>query len=462
MARNDDTIAAIATAPGVAAIAVIRVSGPSAISVGDGCFRGRRRIERARSQSVLHGMIVDDSGEMVDEVMVAVFRAPRSYTGEDVIEISCHGGALVVEEILDVVCRRGARLAVPGEFTRRAFLNGKMDLSQAEAVMEMVSLQSRASARVAVAQLEGKLGKAVGELRKSLIDLCALLELELDFAEESLELLGSEETRRRLELAAAEVRRLGSTYAEGKRIRDGLSVVLTGKPNAGKSSLFNALLKESRAIVTSIPGTTRDTLEESIELNGYLFRLSDTAGIRPTNDPIEIEGVERSLRAKAGADIVLVVEDPADPIGQTQLRELREQLDESQTLLRAVNKCDLLSREDRERRVTSAHDDPPVIHLSAKTGWGLPDLEKTLCRLVSDEEKSNRESLLLTNKRHYEAFRAAAEVLKNAFENWEKFRSNELAAIDIREAANCLGAITGEITSEDILNSIFSKFCIGK
>ncbi len=462
MVRNDDTIAAVATAPGPAAIAVIRISGAAAIRIAATCFRGKVPLEDARSQAALHGRIVGESGGTVDEVVATVYRSPRSYTGEDVVEISCHGGMLIVDEVLDALCRCGARVAEAGEFTRRAFLNGKMDLSQAEAVMEMVTVQSRASARVAVAQLEGRLGRVVGELRRKLVDLCALLELELDFAEESLELVGSEETRRRLEGTALEVSKLCETFSEGKRIREGLSVVLTGKPNAGKSSLFNALLRESRAIVTPIPGTTRDTLEETVELQGYLFRLSDTAGIRPTEDVIEREGVERSLRAKAGADVVLVVEDPSDPIGANELQEFVQNLDKSQVAVRVLNKADLLNDSTRDQLLHSESGPLRSFLVSAKTGEGLKDLEGGLARIVAGGETAGREPVLLINKRHYEAFRRAASVLRAAYDNWELYKSNELAAIDIREAANALGEITGEITSEDILNSIFSKFCIGK
>ena len=462
MVRNDDTIAAVATAAGPAAIAVIRISGRCAIGISAKCFRGRVPLGEAHTQTALHGTIVDQAGCVIDEVMATIFRGPRSYTGEDVVEISCHGGPLIVERILGMVCEAGARLAMPGEFTRRAFLNGKMDLSQAEAVMEMVSVQSEASARVAVAQLEGKLGHAVGELRRSLVDLCALLELELDFAEESLELVGSEETRRRLQEATSEICRLGNTYTEGKKIREGLSVVLTGKPNAGKSSLFNALLRESRAIVTPIPGTTRDTLEEAVELKGFLFRLSDTAGIRRTVDPIEREGVERTLRAKAGADVVLVVEDPADPIEEREYQEFLQGLSGSQTAVRVLNKCDLLDDERRARAIGIGPSTIETIPISAKTGWGLDELERALCRLVADGESIAREPVLLINRRHFEAFNKAAAILDQACSNWEKYQSNEMAAIDIREAAGYLGEITGEITSEDILNSIFSRFCIGK
>ncbi len=459
--RSDDTIAAVATAAGQAAIAVIRMSGAAAIRIAADCFRGKVDLRTARERTAHHGWIVEESGEAVDEVVLTAYRAPHSYSGEDLVEISCHGSAVVASAILDVLCRRGARLAGPGEFTRRAFLNGKMDLSQAEAVMEMVSVQSRSSARVALAQLEGKLGRTVGELRRSLIDLCALLELELDFAEESIELVGRQETRRRLEAAAEQIEQLAASYAEGKKIREGLSVVLTGKPNAGKSSLFNALLKEARAIVTAIPGTTRDTLEETIELKGYLFKVSDTAGIRETSDIIEREGVERSLRAKKGADTVLIVEDPADPIKHEELDEFVGSLDREQSVVRVINKCDLLDEKERRKAAGSGSTRCPSVLVSAKTGWGLDQLENLLCGMVSDERVAH-ESVFLISKRHHEAFRRAGEILSNALVNWEKFPSNELAAVDVREAANCLGEITGDITSDDVLNSIFSRFCIGK
>lgn len=459
--QSGDTIAALSTAAGPAAIAVIRLSGPDALRIAADCFRGKTRVDAAEERRVLHGWIIDEAGERIDEVVVTAYHAPRSYTGEDLVEISGHGSGVVAGAILDALCRRGARLAAPGEFTRRAFLNGKIDLSQAEAVMEMVSVQSRSSARVALTQLEGKLGRAVGELRRSLIDLCALLELELDFAEESLELIGREETRRRLEMAAKQIEDLVASYRDGKRIREGISVVLTGKPNAGKSSLFNALLREARAIVTPIPGTTRDTLEETIELKGYLFKLSDTAGIRETSDLIEREGVERTLKAKQGADTVLIVEDPADPVSEEEFTEFVGSLAEEQAVLRVINKCDLLDEQAKLKASSFGTARCPVVLLSAKTGWGLENLEKILCRMVA-EEKAGHMPVFLINQRHHELFRRAGETMRNALRNWEKFPSNELAAVDVREAANCLAEITGDITSEDILNSIFSRFCIGK
>ncbi|MGA9120152.1 MAG: tRNA uridine-5-carboxymethylaminomethyl(34) synthesis GTPase MnmE [Bacteroidota bacterium] len=461
MVSNDDTIVALATPPGAGAIAVIRVSGPAAIQIVESNFRGRIRLSTARSQSVLHGIFADAGGEMVDEVMATVFRAPRSYTGEDVVEISCHGGMVIVGLILDALCKSGGRMAQAGEYTRRAFLNGKMDLSQAEAVMQMITMQSRASGRVAMAQLEGKLGERVGRVRKTLIDLCALLELELDFVEESLELVGSVETQRRIEAALAEVQGLAASYEAGRKLRDGVNVVLTGKPNAGKSSLFNALLKEARAIVTPIPGTTRDTLEEAIEVGGYLFRLQDTAGVRESRDPIEKEGVERSLRATRGADIVVAVEDPGDPLTSEELDQLIANLADSQLLIRVISKCDLLDDSTRESLLQKSRKDLRTVLVSSTSGWGLNLLEEALKESV-ERELGESDSVLLINRRHYDAFRKSADVLKNALNNWGLMHSNELIVIDVHEAANLLGEITGDITSETVLNSIFDHFCIGK
>jgi tRNA modification GTPase len=459
--RDDDTIVALATPPGSGAIAVVRVSGSAAISIVERNFRGRIHLGRARSQSVLHGRVADGAGEEIDEVMVTVYRSPRSYTGEDVVEISCHGGMVIVEEILGTLCRSGARMARAGEFTRRAFLNGKMDLSQAEAVMQMIAVQSRASGRIAMAQLEGKLGARVGKVRKTLVDLCALLELELDFVEESLELVGTVEALRRIESAVVEVEGLARSYEAGRKLRDGISVVLIGKPNAGKSSLFNALLREKRAIVTPVPGTTRDTLEEAIEVGGYLFRLQDTAGVRETLDPVEKEGVERTVQAMKGADVVLLVEDPGDPISNGELRSTIGSLHESQRLVRVLSKWDLLGESGRMQAEEGFVGGIPRIPVSSTTGWGLDHLESTLRDFVK-REVGEGESLLLINQRHYEAFRKAGETLRRALESWRLLHSNELAVVDIREAADHLGEITGEITSEAILNSIFDHFCIGK
>ena len=304
-----DTIAAVATPPGEGAIAVIRISGPDAIAIGGSIFRARSPLASSPGFTLHHGLIVGTDGREVDEGLAAVFRAPRSYSGEDTVEISCHGGLFVTGAVLNVVLAAGARRADPGEFTRRAYLNGKMDLSRAEAVASLISSGSERAHRASLAQLQGRLAGAVEELRSELSRLCALLEIDLDFSEEGISVVGRAEIERSIRQVKERVERLAHSFRAGKIYRDGVSVVIVGPPNAGKSSLFNALLKESRAIVTPIAGTTRDYLEESLMLEGILFRITDTAGLRKSGDPIESEGIARTMKSIEGADVVIVVAD---------------------------------------------------------------------------------------------------------------------------------------------------------
>ena len=343
MATSTDTIAAIATPPGAGALAIIRVSGPEALVVGERVFRGAVGLSGAGGYTVHFGSIVGAGGERFDEVLVTVFRTPRSYTGEDMVEISCHGGAYVTREVLRTVLAAGARPATPGEFTRRAFLNGRIDLSQAEAVADVIAARSRRGHRVSLEQLAGRLGDAVRSLRTEMMDLCALLELELDFSEEGLDLISTLEVERRIGTVRTRISSLLASYSHGRIYRDGVSVVLAGEPNAGKSSVFNALLQQDRAIVTPVPGTTRDALEESIIIDGILFRLTDTAGLRETQDQVERLGVMRSREAVTGADIVLHVMDASvSPVVKDHLDRMSVH-GGGQHFVPVMNKCDLLS-----------------------------------------------------------------------------------------------------------------------
>jgi tRNA modification GTPase len=461
-----DTIAAVATPPGEGAIAVIRISGPQALQIGNRIFRGRRPLSAAPGYTLHHGTIVDQAGRDVDEVLAAVFRAPRSYTGEDALEISCHGGLFVTNGVLNAALSAGARRADPGEFTRRAYLNGKMDLSRAEAVAALISSRSDRAHRASLEQLRGRLAGTVEEMKSGLKRLCALLEVDLDFSEEGISLIEKTEIERKIREAKERLEQLAETFKTGKIYRDGVSVVIVGPPNAGKSSLFNALLKESRAIVTPIPGTTRDYLEETLALEGILYRITDTAGLRKSEDPIESEGIARTFTSAETADIVVFV----DEMGSDKLE--RDALIGSlpitgeQQLILVRNKIDLRSRESERLphidRIQLRGGIRTEICLSALSGAGVHTLAEELVRTAGGSELSAEETVSVISERHAESLCKGARSLGIALQSLESGMTNEFVAFDIRESVSALGEITGEITSEEILNSIFDEFCIGK
>jgi len=460
---SGDTIAAIATPPGAGAIAIVRVSGPDALQTGAEVFRGSETLTGAAGYTVHYGHTVDGRGEELDEVLATVFRAPHSFTGEDMVEISCHGSPLIARTILEAVIAAGARPAGPGEFTRRAFLNGRIDLSQAEAVADLIAAQSRRGQTVSLGHLEGRLGQSVRGLRTEVLDLCALLELNLDFAEEGLDLITSTRLLEQIASLRARIGALLSTYDQGRIYRDGVSVVLAGEPNAGKSSLFNALLQQDRAIVTPVPGTTRDALEESIVIDGILFRLTDTAGLRETADHVERLGVERTRAAVTRADVVLHVMDADVSASVQEHLERMAVHSEGQALLPVLNKCDLLPDWPRSGGSQKTGEvDRGVVMVSAKTGQGLDELRSALAGTVLRETKFGTEDVCITNERHKECLERTLENLERGIASVEKGVSQEYVAFDIREAASALAEITGEFTSEEVLNHIFSRFCIGK
>jgi tRNA modification GTPase len=458
-----DTIAAVATPPGEGAIAVIRVSGRETLRIGDQVCRTRRPVSTSRGYTVHHGTIIGTDGGEVDDVLVTVFRAPRSYTGEDVIEISCHGGLFVTDAVLNAVLSAGARRADPGEFTRRAFLNGKMDLSRAEAVGALISSKAERAHRASLDQLHGRLSGMVGELRAALKRLCALLELDLDFSEEGLVVIETADIVTRITEVKEKLEHMAATFRAGRRYRDGIAVVIVGPPNAGKSSLFNALLKESRAIVTSIPGTTRDYIEENVTLEGVLFRITDTAGLRECADAIESEGIARALRSLETADVVVLVVDTH--AGKTRREGLVRSLHvgESQRLILVRNKIDLVPGESEGVSRLVLGGVPRIeVSLSALSGEGIHALTKELIRTVGESELSTHETVCVISKRHAESLLKSACSLARALEALRSGMTNEFVAFDLREALSALGEITGEITTEEILNSIFGEFCIGK
>lgn len=449
---KEDTIIALATPAGVGAISVIRLSGDESIKIVDKYFSGRTKLTETKSHTVHYGKIICDESGIIDDVLITVFRSPNSYTGEDSIEISCHGNPLIVQKIINLfLITNRVRLAEPGEFTRRAFLNSRIDLSQAEAVLDIIHSRTEASFRGSRNQLDGLLSKKVEFLRKSIINALSYIELELDFAEEDIEFINNSELLKKLDEIIIEIDSLLESYNFGRIIRDGVNVALVGKPNVGKSSILNFLLKESRAIVSEIPGTTRDVIREEISINGVLFRLFDTAGLRDSSDVIEKEGILRSRETIKNADIVLFIED----VEQGDSRELYSELlhfTSPEKIIKVLNKIDL------NRNFNSNAD----AKISAKTGEGIDGLIKKLNRVAFGSDYYTEKTILVSNLRHYNCLRKSREYLINAHDSILNKFSGEFISVDLRNATISLGEIIGEVTSDDVLNNIFMQFCIGK
>ncbi len=448
---DEDTITAIATPQGVGAISVIRVSGPKSFQVIDKIFKGKKKISESQSHTIHYGKIFSSSDEVLDDVLVSVFRQPHSYTGEDSVEISTHGSPLIAQKIIEVLLDNDVRLAEPGEFTKRAFLNNKMDLAQAEAVADVINSRTEASLRGARNQLDGLLSKKINFLREELINISSLVELELDFAEEDIEFVSFEEISNKINNIVGEIDILLESYSFGKVIRDGVNVAIVGKPNVGKSSLMNYILKESRAIVSHIPGTTRDVIREEASIDGILFRFFDTAGIRSTSDEIEKEGVNRSREAVKNADVVIFINDVVSGFAVDVYNEILE-LKNEKKVIKVVNKIDL-------RNPENIYAD---VYISAKTGRGINELLKLLKEKALGSQSYTEKTAVVSNLRHFNALKKAKESLLMALDSVNKKMSGEFIAVDLRNAENQLGEIIGKVTTDDILNNIFSNFCIGK
>lgn len=466
MIRQEDTIAAIATPIGEGGISVIRISGSNALAVADRLFDGKRRIRDMASHTASFGNIIDphNNRRVLDEVVAVVFRSPNSYTGEDVVEISCHGGMLVTKSILNVLFEAGVRHANPGEFTKRAFLNGRLDLSQAEAVADIIQARTERAHRSSLDQLKGKLSTEIDEIRNDILNFCSLIELELDFAEEDIELANRDDFANRAGRVLRHLQELIESFNVGKVYRDGIKVVIAGKPNAGKSLLLNTLLQENRAIVTDIPGTTRDTIEESLNIDGILFRIIDTAGLRETNDPVESEGVQRTLQQIERADLALMIIDYSLNMSDEDIRYIDSILDKMNELdvdpLVVLNKIDITDGKQFVDTGKLLHY--PFVKISAKTGEGVDVLKKQMVNLATHGKPYQEGSVLVTNSRHRDALVRAKQSLELALASIKGEASGEFVSVDLRAALDALGEITGVVTTEDILNNIFSSFCIGK
>lgn len=465
---NTDTICAIATPHGMGAIAVVRVSGPEAIPIVSQLFTQNCKtfdLDKLVSHKAYYGHIVDH-GEMLDEVMVTFFKAPHSFTGEDSAEISVHGSVFVQQKLLQVLIAHGCRMAEAGEFTRRAFVNRKFDLAQAEAIADLISSESEAAHRVAINQLKGGFSKELQVMRSKLLEMTSLIELELDFSEEDVEFADRSQLKALLEETLTHVNKLKDSFRLGNAIKNGIPVAIVGQTNTGKSTLLNALLGEDRAIVSDIAGTTRDTIEETLNINGILYRFIDTAGLRNTDETIEKIGIERSYRKIQEATIVVGMLDATTHYESmlSSSNEIVSKVDlRQQQLILCINKVDKLPDQGEallgELRHDLDNDDIMVICLSAKHGFGINDLYNTLklCQPLASPDAT-----LVTNVRHYEALLHASESLKQVQQGLEMSAPTDLISQDLRESLYHLGSITGEITTDEVLGSIFSRFCIGK
>ncbi len=447
-----ETIAAIATPPGEGGIAIIRISGKNAIEVAEKVFSGP--VKHYITHTVHFGVVWDENRKRIDEGLLLVFLGRRSYTGEDTVELQCHGGMIASKRVLEAVIHAGARLARPGEFTLKAFMNGKLDLTQAEAIQKLIGAKSEQAFIAADKQLEGALSKKIQGFQTALIAIAAILEAWVDFPEEGIEFASMEEICASLQSVITSMNSLIKTFHDGKRLSQGISLCIVGCPNVGKSSLMNALLKKERAIVTPIAGTTRDLLEDELTLQGLHFRLIDTAGIRDTTEVIEQEGIRRSHRAMEEADLILLVLDASQKL-QTEHRLLLDKAPLKKTLV-VGNKIDL------PHAALPSLTFPHVVAISAKEKIGLDDLQQAVNCMVWSEGVPPKDEVLLTSLRHCEALVRAATGCKNSMEGLQQGISPEFLTFEIRQALMELGTIIGTNITEDILSSIFSQFCIGK
>jgi tRNA modification GTPase len=459
------TICAIATSPGMGAIATIRLSGEKALEIADSVFQSPKSGKKLVDQhpNTLHFGSISDGDELIDEVVVSVFRVPHSFTGEDVIEITCHGSIYIQQRILQLLITKGARMALPGEFTQRAFLNGKMDLSQAEAVADLIASTNRAAQKVAINQMRGGFSSELTNLRKELLHFIAMIELELDFSEEDVEFADREQLKKLVSKIENILRKLKDSFQLGNVIKNGIPVAIIGDTNVGKSTLLNALLNEEKAIVSDIHGTTRDVIEDVVNIHGTAFRFFDTAGIRETTDAIETLGIERSYSKLDLATVVILVVDTQNEfeVVASRIAKIRERLTD-QHLIIAANKMDNGNLETlAELRKMQLSDNEKLVFIAAKQKTNLDELISEMQHAVSLDSISE-DAVIVTNVRHFEALTRAHESIERVQLGLDNLISGDFLAQDIRECLHFLGEITGEISNDEILGHIFKNFCIGK
>ncbi len=449
-----ETIAAISTPPGVGGIGIIRISGDNALNVAKRIFKAKNKSE-IKPFTIRFGYVVDEKQNALDQVLVSYFKSPKSYTGEDVIEINCHGGNVSTREILELVLKNGARLAEPGEFTKRAFLNGKLDLTQAEAVIELINSKSDNESKASYKQLEGLLGAKIKEIKQGIIDLLVDIEANIDYPEYDIEEVRRERIYNVLSTNVSKLEILEKSFESGKILRDGVSTVIIGKPNVGKSSLLNRLVKEDRAIVTEIAGTTRDTIEEYITIRGIPLKLVDTAGIHETDDIVESIGVNKSKKAIDESELVLLMLDAA--------RELSKEDEELLEATKNKNRIILINKIDADKKINKdMFKSDKVIEMSTKTLAGIEELEETIEEMFNISELNIENEIVITNVRHKNLIHKAAEEIKNAIVSIKNGLPIDMLSIDLQEALQNLGEITGESISEEVVKGIFAKFCVGK
>ncbi|SHK04255.1 tRNA uridine-5-carboxymethylaminomethyl(34) synthesis GTPase MnmE [Tepidibacter formicigenes] len=456
----DDTIAAIATAPGEGGIGIVRISGKKSLDIADNIFKSvsGKKIKEYNPRTLIYGNILEEE-KIIDEVLVAYMKAPYTYTKEDIIEINCHGGFLSVKKILELVLKKGARLAGPGEFTKRAFLNGRIDLSQAEAVIDIIRAKTDLSYNIAQNQLEGNLSSEIRKLRNKVTAILAHIEVSIDFPDEDIEHLTYETLYNKSKELKEDIIKLYETSETGKIMRDGLKTVIVGKPNVGKSSLLNAILKESRAIVTDIPGTTRDVIEEFVSIKGIPLKIIDTAGIRETEDLVEKIGVEKSKEFFEKADLIILVLDASRELSSEDIDILNNIKDKQAIVL--INKIDLPSKLD-EQKIKEYINKDRVIKISAIQRTGIDKLEDEIASMVYKGDVSQKDSVMITNVRHKDALGKAINSINDAIRSIEDNMPLDFVEVDFKNIWDYLGEVSGDTVSEDLLDTIFRDFCIGK
>ncbi len=462
MQTEFDTIAAISTAPGEGAIGIVRISGDDAIRIADEVYRLKdKRLKEQPSHTIHYGHIVDPKNdEVIDEVMVTVLRAPKTFTREDVVEINCHGGIVAINRILQLVLRMGARLAEPGEFTKRAFLNGRIDLSQAEAVMDLIRAKTDKSMQMAMRQLDGELSKLIQNLRQEILNTLAQVEVNIDYPEyDDVEEMTLQLLREKTQQVSQGIRALLNTASQGKILRDGLKTAIVGRPNVGKSSLLNVLLREEKAIVTDIAGTTRDTIEEYVNVRGVPLQLIDTAGIRETDDVVERIGVERSRKALNEADFVLLILNQSEELMDEDLRLLEQTKDFKRIIL--LNKTDLSTKINMDK-VKEFATDSEIVTTSMLKKEGIDQLEEKIADYFFQGQMNERDATYLSNTRHIALLEKAEQALQEVANGVDMGMPVDLIQIDFTRAWDLLGEITGDTVQDELLTQLFSQFCLGK
>jgi tRNA modification GTPase len=458
--KLNDTIAAISTPQGAGGIGIVRISGDKAFEVASKMFKGKKPFDKIKSHTINYGKIIDpESGETVDEVLVSKMKAPNTFTREDVVEINCHGGTVVLMTILGLAVKAGARPAEPGEFTKRAFLNGRIDLSQAEAVIDLINAKTEEGSKAAVDQLEGRLSAMLKEVRQTLVSLIAHIEVTVDYPEHDIEEITGKQVYEGIKEAIGQLEDVAATFARGRILREGVRAVIVGRPNVGKSSLLNELAGKSRAIVTEIPGTTRDIIEEYINIKGIPVSIWDTAGIRDTSDPIEKIGVELAEKAVENADLVIVMIDASKGIEEEDRAIIKKVSGKKKIYL--LNKTDLVDKNLLEE-LSGSLSDGKVLYTSILLAQGIDKLEDEIAGLFMEGSTGINSQVILTNIRHKDLADKALLSLREACASYEAAMPLDCITIDIKNAAEFLGEITGESVSEDVIHEIFSRFCIGK